>query len=210
MKIVTTPMCEKILEFVGIVDYKVNKNPDNEDGDLAIILSESNTKMDSLKIKLNTFSQIKNSIIQVSKIKNILNKHYNSNSSKFNWNEIDFSFYEPTLNSQEINDIFLEYPLASDWLDMNKKNVFQEKNSKINVEVYSSFLRDIIIDMGFNILDLESDSSNIDYIIFPDYMDIDEENKKYGLISIPTHNNVSKNPIKRAELRYSILNNLKS
>ena len=210
MKIVTTPMCEKILEFVGIVDYKVNKNPDNEDGDLAIILSESNTKMDSLKIKLNTFSQIKNSIIQVSKIKNILNKHYNSNSSKFNWNEIDFSFYEPTLNSQEINDIFLEYPLASDWLDMNKKNVFQEKNSKINVEVYSSFLKDIIMDMGFNIVDLESNSSNIDYIIFPDYMDIDEENKKSGLISIPTHNNVSKNPIKRAELRYSILNNLKS
>ncbi|WP_054835612.1 hypothetical protein [Methanobrevibacter arboriphilus] len=66
------------------------------------------------------------------------------------------------------------------------------------------------MDMGFNIVDLESNSSNIDYIIFPDYMDIDEENKKYGLISIPTHNNVSKNPIKRAELRYSILNNLKS
>lgn len=210
MKIVTTPMCEKILEFVGITDYKVNKNPDNEDGDLAIILSESNTKMDSLKIKLNTFSQIKNSIIQVSKIKNILNKHHNSNSSKFNWNEIDFSLYESALDSQEINDIFLKYPLASDWLDMNKKDVFQEKNSKINVKVYSSFLRDIIIDMGFNILDLESDSSNIDYIIFPDYMNINKENSKNGLISIPTHNNVSKNPIKRAELRYSILNNLKS
>lgn len=210
MKIVTTPMCEKILEFVGITDYKVNKNPDNEDGDLAIILSESNTKMDSLKIKLNTFSQIKNSIIQVSKIKNILNKHHNSNFSKFNWNEIDFSLYESALDSQEINDIFLKYPLASDWLDMNKKDVFQEKNSKINVKVYSSFLRDIIIDMGFNILDLESDISNIDYIIFPDYMNINKENSKNGLISIPTHNNVSKNPIKRAELRYSILNNLKS
>ena len=208
MKIVTTPMCEKILEFAGITDYKVNKNPDNEDGDLAIILSESNTKMDSLKIKLNTFFQIKNSIIQVSKIKNILNKHYNSNSSNFNWNEIDFSLYEPALDSQKINDIFLKYPLASDWLDMNKKDVFQEKNSKINVKVYSSFLRDIIIDMGFNILDLESDSSNIDYIIFPDYMNIDKENSKYGLISILTHKNVSKNPIKRAELRYSILNNL--
>ncbi|WP_225370489.1 hypothetical protein [Methanobrevibacter arboriphilus] len=123
-------MCEKILEFAEITDYKVNKNPDNEDGDLAIILSESNTKMDSLKIKLNTFSQIKNSIIQVSKIKNILNKHYNSNSSKFNWNEIDFSLYEPALDSQEINDIFLKYPLASDWLDMNKKKMFFKKRTQ--------------------------------------------------------------------------------
>lgn len=41
MKIVTTPMCEEIVKLVGISDYAVNKHPTEEDGDLAILLSES-------------------------------------------------------------------------------------------------------------------------------------------------------------------------
>ena len=41
MKIVTTPMCEEIVKLAGIKDYVVNKFPDEEDGDLAILLSES-------------------------------------------------------------------------------------------------------------------------------------------------------------------------
>ena len=42
----------------GFDDFKVNKHPDNEDGDFAILLSESKVKMDSLAIKINTFGQI--------------------------------------------------------------------------------------------------------------------------------------------------------
>ena len=59
MIIVTTPMCKKILELAGIKDFKVNVNVDNEKADLAILLSENKTKLPSLAIKLNTFSQIK-------------------------------------------------------------------------------------------------------------------------------------------------------
>ena len=70
MKIVTTPMCEEIVKLAGIEHYEVNKNPDLEDGDLAILLSESKVKMDSIPIKLNTPSQIFESIKKVSKIAN--------------------------------------------------------------------------------------------------------------------------------------------
>ena len=68
MRIVTTPMCEEIVKLAGISDYVVNKHPDEEDGDLAILLSESKVKMDSLPIKLNTSRQVFESIKKVSEI----------------------------------------------------------------------------------------------------------------------------------------------
>ena len=58
MIVVTTPMCKKIVEWAGLTEFKVNKHPDEEEGDLAILLSESKVEMDSLAIKLNSFSQI--------------------------------------------------------------------------------------------------------------------------------------------------------
>ena len=70
MKIVTTPMCEEVVKLAGIKDYKVNKNPDCEDGDFAILLSESKVNMDSLAIKLNTPRQLFESIREVSKLNN--------------------------------------------------------------------------------------------------------------------------------------------
>ena len=68
MKIITTPMCEEIVKLAGISEYVVNKFPDEENGDLAILLSESKIEMDSLPIKLNTPSQVFESIKKVSKI----------------------------------------------------------------------------------------------------------------------------------------------
>ena len=207
MIIVTTPMCEKILEFAGISEYKVNKNPDNEDGDLAILLSESKTKMNSLSIKLNTFSQIKESIIEVSKIKDT------ENAENISKNQI---------SEEKINDIFTQYSIANIWISNEKKD-FQEKNSKIKVKVYSKFLHDIVKDMGFSIIDGVEESSDFDYTVLPDYMNIDEINiydnsnlstnyfssQNHEIIPIPTHKSVPRDPIKRAEIRYSILNDLK-
>lgn len=68
MKIVTTPMCEEIVKIAGVSDYKVVKFPKKEDGDLAILLSESKTDMEALYLKLNTFEQIKESVEKVGKI----------------------------------------------------------------------------------------------------------------------------------------------
>lgn len=205
MKLVTTPMCEKILEFAEIYDYKVNKNPDDEDGDLAILLSESKIKMDSLSIKLNTFSQIKESIIEVSQL--------NKENSQLNENPLN-----EKLIFQRIENIFSKYPLARKWTQDERKKEFQKKNLNIKIKVYSKFLRDIVKDMGFFIAE-----SDFDYIVFPDYMEIEnhiEINNLNNLkdlknnmdenifISIPTHSNVPKDPIKRAEMRYFILNNI--
>lgn len=202
MKIVTTPMCEKILEFAGITEYKVNKDPDKEDGDLAILLSEGKTKMNSLNIKLNTFLQIKDSIIEVSKLRD------NNNELFSKENQIELVSKENQI-SKNIKEIFSKYPLATEWLKIDKKKKFQEKNSKIRVKVYSKFIHEIVEDMGFDILDSNYDGCDFDYIIYPDYMNINHNNcTNIEIIPIPTHENVPKDPIKRAELRYSILNNI--
>ena len=67
LKIVTTPMCEEIVRLAGIPDYIVSKDPDSVKADIAVVLSETNLSTESIKIKLNTFSQIKGSIEMLSK-----------------------------------------------------------------------------------------------------------------------------------------------
>ena len=171
MKIVTTPMCEEIVKLAGIKNYVVNKHPDEEEGDLAILLSESKVQMDSLPIKLNTPSQIFESIKKVSKI----------TSSELSDDEI-FSFFD-------------EYELSKKYLNSNFKR-------DINVKVYSEFLKDIVLDMGFNI-----DSKNFVHVIYPDYLK-DEVLEDENLVEIPSHGGISKNPFERIEVRYAILENL--
>lgn len=181
MIIVTTPMCEKILELAGINKYKVNKNPDEEKGDLAILLSENKVNMNSLNIKLNTFSQIKDSIVEISK--------YSKNGK---------------ISEDKLESVFADYDIANDWLYKNQDEI-KNNNSKINVKVYSKFLKDIVEDLGFNIVE-----SYYDYVIYPDYLENKVKNENVKLVQIPTHNNVSKDPIERAQLRYFILLNIEN
>lgn len=171
MKIVTTPMCEEIVKLAGVSDYVVNKFPDEEDGDLAILLSESKVKMNAMPIKLNTPSQIFQSIKEVSKITS---------------NE---------LSDRDILALFDDYELCKKYLNSNFKH-------DVDAKVYSEFLKDIVNDIGFNIVD-----EDFDYVIYPDYMKekvIESDN----LIEIPSHGGISKNPFERVEVRYGILENL--
>ncbi len=62
MKIVTTPMCKDVLVLAGIKEFDINSDPDSTHADIAVVLSETDTTMKSVKIKLNTFTQIKKSI----------------------------------------------------------------------------------------------------------------------------------------------------
>ena len=171
MKIVTTPMCEEIVKLAGIKEYVVNKHPDGEDGDLAILLSESKVKMDSLAIKLNTPLQIFDSIKEVSKIS------------------------QNELSDEEILSFFEGYELCKKYLDFNSER-------DINVKVYSEFLKDMVLDMGFNIV-----SDNFDYVIYPDYLK-DNVLESENLVEIPSHGEISKNPFERIEVRYAILEKL--
>lgn len=172
MRIVTTPMCEEIVKIAGASDYKVNKNPDLEDGDLAILLSESKVKMKSLPVKLNTPIQIFNSIKDVSKV------------------------LDNELSDNDILESFKDYEMCVKYLE-------NHNNPHVKVKVHSNFLKDIILNMGFKIVD-----ENYDYVIYPDYLKNKVLNENHGLIEIPTHNNADKNPFKRIEIRYSILEKL--
>lgn len=171
MKIVTTPMCEEIVRLAGGTDYAVKKFPKKEDGDLAILLSESKVEMESLPIKINTPKQVFESIKEVSKIVG---------------NE---------LSDRDIQGFFDDYELAKKYLNSSFKR-------DVNIKVYSEFLKDIVLDMGFNI-----DSKNFDYVIYPDYLKEKVEESE-NLVEIPSHNSISKNPFEKIELRYAILENL--
>ncbi|MBQ2665658.1 hypothetical protein [Methanobrevibacter sp.] len=171
MKIVTTPMCEEIVKLAGIKDYAVNRFPDEEEGDLAILLSESKVKMNSLPIKINTATQIFESIKKVCEIAG------------------------NDLTDDEILSFFEDYELCRKYLNSDFKR-------SVNVKVYSEFLKDIVSDVGFNIV-----SDNFNHVIYPDYLK-DKVIETDNLVEIPSHNDISKNPFKKAELRYSILENL--
>ncbi|MEE1129807.1 MAG: hypothetical protein UHW99_07480 [Methanobrevibacter sp.] len=171
MKIITTPMCEEIVKLAGISEYVVNKFPDEENGDLAILLSESKIEMDSLPIKLNTPSQVFESIKKVSKIAK---------------NE---------LSDEDIISFFEGYEFSCKYLNSN----FQRD---VDVKVYSEFLKDIILDMGFNIVDEDPD-----FVVYPDYLK-EKVSETDNLVEIPSHGFISLNPFERIEVRYSILENL--
>ena len=99
------------------------------------------------------------------------------------------------LADDEILPYFEEYELCRKYLDSDCKR-------DINVKVYSEFLKDIVNDVGFNIV-----SEGFDYVIYPDYLK-DEVIETENLVEIPSHNSISKNPFEKAEARYSILENL--
>ena len=171
MKIITTPMCEEIVRLAGIDEYTINKFPDEEEGDLAIVLSESKVEMNAMPIKINTPRQVFESIKEVSKIAG---------------SELDY---------EEILSFFEDYELSKKYLNSDFKK-------DVNVKVYSEFLKDIALDVGFNI-----DSESFDYVIYPDYLK-DNVMETENLVEIPSHNSISKNPFEKIEVRYAILENL--
>lgn len=195
MRILTTPMCEPILKWAGIDEYQVNKNPDEEEADVAIVLSETNTRMKSIKIKLNTFSQIQESVhmlqnaFGIENSSNFSERDSNGGNSKNNY-----------LNNFNLKNSPRE--VDSKWLDNDYRTKARKLNGKIKVTVYSNFLKDIVKDMGYSIV-----NDKPDFIIYPDYLESALEKKLTGdkLIKVPSHGNVSLNPVKRAHFRYNLL-----
>ena len=194
MIVVTTPMCKQIVEWAGLNDFKVNRFPDEEEGDFAILLSESKVEMDSLAIKINTFSQIKELV-------------------------------EKAIDCESIESIFNDYKdngLQYAVLDEDEFSKIRESNKDKKVKVYSEFLKDIVSDIGATVIDFkynkdENDADNLeldyDYLVYPDYLEeevLKRENLgsvEFKSIKILSHNNISKDPILKAESRYNALIN---
>lgn len=84
------------------------------------------------------------------------------------------------------------------------KPIKVRERKKIKVKVYSNFLKEIVTDMGFTPVDEPAD-----FLVYPDYIreKIPAEIEAAGdrAIEIPSHKNVPINPLKRANLRYNIL-----
>ena len=205
MSVVTTPMCRQIVEWAGLKEFKVNKFPDEEDGDFAILLSESKVKMDSMAIKINTFGQIKESIKTVS-------------NALFEKNLI-----EKAIGDEEIEAIFNDYKGDVEYalLDEDEFNKIRKSCNDKRVKVYSEFLKDIVSDIGLDVIDFKYDKNgkdgdnedlgmDFDYLVYPDYLE-EEVLKRENLesnefkIKILSHNNISKDPILKAESRYATL-----
>ena len=206
MSVVTTPMCRQIVEWAGLKEFKVNKFPDEEDGDFAILLSESKVKMDSMAIKINTFAQIKESIKTVS-------------NALFEKNLI-----EKAIGDEEIEAIFNDYKGDVEYalLDEDEFNKIRKSCNDKRVKVYSEFLKDIVSDIGLDVIDFKYDKNgkdgdnedlgmDFDYLVYPDYLEEEVlkrenlESNEFKAIKILSHNNISKDPILKAESRYAAL-----
>ena len=206
MSVVTTPMCRQIVEWAGLKEFKVNKFPDEEEGDFAILLSESKVKMDSMAIKINTFGQIKESIKSVS-------------NALFEKNLI-----EKAIGDEEIEAIFNDYKGDVEYalLDEDEFNKIRKSCNDKRVKVYSEFLKDIVSDIGLDVIDFKYDKNgkdgdnedlgmDFDYLVYPDYLEEEVlkrenlESNEFKAIKILSHNNISKDPILKAESRYATL-----
>ena len=62
MKIVTTPMCEDVLRIAGVDDYTVVMPDKICESDVAVVLSESKASDSHIGLKLNTYSQLLDSV----------------------------------------------------------------------------------------------------------------------------------------------------
>ena len=166
MKIITTPMCEDVLRIAGLDNFTVVKPSEIKDADVAILLSETRSDVPKISVKLNTFTQVYNSILEIQK--------------EFNTD----------INEEQLN-------IIEKLIEENYEKKDNRKNTK--VKVYSNFLKDIVIDMGFSI-----DDTVYEYIVVPDYWDkpIEEDG---DVITVPSHHNVSSSIIERVKERYDLL-----
>jgi segregation and condensation protein B len=168
MKIVATPMCKDVMRLAGVKKFHVSSDPDSTDAEIAVVLSETNTVMKSVKLKLNTFLQIKDSVEMLRDMFGII----------------------------EVENLSFKVNIKSS----------KSENRKIKVRVYSNFLRDIVDDLGFSVV---SEDQNYDYLVYPDYFrdKLSDEIVTMGdyVVEVPTHKNAPKNPVKRAEMRYKLL-----
>ena len=166
MKIITTPMCEDVVKISGITGYEVVPPDQIRDADIAILLSETKSEIPKLSIKLNTFTQIYESILK-------LQNHFNT-----------------TIDEEELGIIL-------NLIEENNEKKDNRKNTK--VKVYSNFLKDTVLDMGFVIDD------DYDYIVMPDYWDESDVEDDENCVIIPSHRNVSRNIVERVKNRYDLL-----
>lgn len=165
MKIVTTPMCEDILNIAGLHDYSVVKPSQLTDADIAIVLSETKTDLPTIRIKLNTYKQIIDSV-------NIVSREFNT--------DVDYE------KVNEIQDLIQS--------DNDKKDKRRNTKVKVYSEFLSETVKDMgytICDEGYDYIVIpDFMKKNIDYedcIIIPSHSNVTSDiverlKERYGLL----------------------------
>lgn len=131
-KIVTTPMCEKILQLAGISNYIVSQNPNEINADIVITLLETKITNKSIKIKLNTFSQIKESIKMLSEF--------------FKTNPLDYKIEDKRDSKSLEKNRKIKVKVYSNFLnDIVQDMGFTVTNEFYDFVVYPDYMKDKII-----------------------------------------------------------------
>lgn len=152
MKIVTTPMCEEIVRLAGIKDYVVNKFPKKSDGDLAILLSESKVEMDAVQIKINTSTQIFESIKEIS----ALSGNELSDEEILSYFD-DYDLCRKYLNSDFKRDVNVK--VYSEFLkDIVLDAGFTIVSDEFDYVIYPDYLKDKVIESE-NLVEIPSHNS---------------------------------------------------
>lgn len=165
-KIITTPMCEDVLKIAGLTDYNVVKPGEIKDADLAILLSETETDIPKLSVKLNTYNQVLDSVKLI--------------QEKFDTN----------VNSSEIKKI---EKLAEE--NNSKRNIRKTIHVKVYSNFLKDTVSDmgfIVTDSGYDFIvcpDYLKDNvkENEDVVIIPSHRNvtsniIDRINERYSLL----------------------------
>ena len=131
---------------------------------------------------------------------------------------------EKAIGDEEIEAIFNDYKGDVEYalLDEDEFNKIRKSNNDKKVKVYSKFLKDIVLDIGADVIDFTYDKNgndgdnedlgmDFDYLVYPDYLEEEVlkrenlESNEFKAIKILSHNNISKDPILKAKSRYEAL-----
>lgn len=179
MKIFTTPMCQEAVKMAGVSKYTVKTDNNFDGADLAIVLYETKTTTPAIKIKLNTFKQIYESI---NKISNTLT------TEKLDMGRFtkDYSTYiNPEWDLLDERKKIKVKAYSNFIRDIVEDMGFTLVKEKPDFLVFPDYLKDDI---------------NHDFIKEIDFMGS-------RAVEIPSHQNAPLNPLERARMRYLILEN---
>jgi len=177
MKIYTTPMCQEVVRLAGFSKYTVKQDHDFTGADLAIVLSETETDSPNIKIKLNTFKQIYESIDIIS------NTLKTEKLDMGEWGD-DYSIHvsreRVVMDERKKIKVKVYSNFIREIVDDMGFSVVKEKPDYI---VFPDYLKD---DQNDDLMD---------------------EIKFMGsrAVEIPSHKKAPLNPLERAQIRYEIL-----
>ncbi|MBI4813638.1 MAG: hypothetical protein HY802_04825 [Methanobacterium sp.] len=177
MKIYTTPMCQEVVRLAGVSKYIVKQDNNFEGADLAIVLSETDTSIPAIKIKLNTFKQIYESIDLIS------NTLGTEKLDMGEWGD-DYSIH--VCRERGIMD--------------ERKKIKVKVYSKFIREIVDDMGFSLVTEKPDFLVfpDYLKDDYNSDIRKEIKFMEIQA-------VEIPSHKNTPLNPLERAQMRYNIL-----